>query len=270
MARTAPATASLWRHQGRREEAPTAFVACLLAAVSGAFDLLLAAAVRAEKTRARFMTSFTDERRSRVAVSAATSAAAVLLVVCVHAAGPAGLLAVAVPIVAVQAAFRRLAAVRASTLLTARGLPRALEVAGYVAADHVRRVSELAVAVGQNLAMTERELTELEYAALMHDIGHAMQDQPVPGGATILSAPREQLRIAACGAEMIRKTGKLDGVADIVHRQYDPPSPGQPGTPEPAGPHARTAPRSPAGSSRSSTPRRPVRPAAWARQRAPS
>ena len=46
-----------------------------------------------------------------------------------------------------------------------------------------RRVSTLAVAVGRELGMSDSELRDLEYAALMHDIGQLSLTEPIPGGA---------------------------------------------------------------------------------------
>jgi HD-GYP domain-containing protein (c-di-GMP phosphodiesterase class II) len=70
--------------------------------------------------------------------------------------------------------------------------------------------------------MPEAALLELEYAALMHDIGQLSLRDPVPGGATVLVAREEQRRIAEYGAEVIQQARVLDSVADIVRRQSDP------------------------------------------------
>ena len=41
----------------------------------------------------------------------------------------------------------------------------------------------------------------------------------IPGGATLMAAPREQQRIASLGAEVVRQAGVLDKVAMIVEHQ---------------------------------------------------
>ena len=71
-------------------------------------------------------------------------------------------------------------------LQTVRALARVTEVGGYVEDGHARLVGQLAVAVGRDLGMNEPELLELEYAALMHDIGQLSLRAPIPGGATVL------------------------------------------------------------------------------------
>jgi response regulator RpfG family c-di-GMP phosphodiesterase len=83
-------------------------------------------------------------------------------------------------------------------------------------------VSVLAVAVGRELGMHEPELLELEYAALMHDIGQLSLRDPIPGGATVLVSSADQRRIAELGADVIGQAGVLDQVADIVRRQSAP------------------------------------------------
>jgi HD-GYP domain-containing protein (c-di-GMP phosphodiesterase class II) len=94
-------------------------------------------------------------------------------------------------------------------------------------------VSRLAVAIGRELGLAEAALLELEYAALMHDIGQLSLRDPVPGGATVLVAREEQRRIAEYGAEVIQQARVLDSVADIVRRQSDPCRPADRSAPPP-------------------------------------
>jgi response regulator RpfG family c-di-GMP phosphodiesterase len=70
--------------------------------------------------------------------------------------------------------------------------------------------------------MSDADLLDLEYAALMHDIGQLSLTEPIPGGATVVAAPADQRRIAGLGADVIRQTGVLDGVATIVEQQAEP------------------------------------------------
>jgi response regulator RpfG family c-di-GMP phosphodiesterase len=95
-------------------------------------------------------------------------------------------------------------------------------VGGYVVCGHPRRFSRLARAVGRELGMPEPDLLNLEYAALMHDIGQLSLVEPIPGGATLLVSPAEARRLAEFGAEVIKQTGVLDTVADLVRWQWLP------------------------------------------------
>lgn len=185
-------------------------------------DVLIAAMIRAETVRARFGIALRDEISAKMALCAATSATAMLIAVATTAMGEAALLIFTVPILVTQFAFRRYAGIRATYLETVRALSRVTEVGGYVEAGHSRRVARLAVAMGRELGMTEEELLELEYAALMHDIGQLSLGDPIPGGATVLASPAEQRRIAELGAEVIKQTGVLDRVAHIVQLSSHP------------------------------------------------
>src|SRR5258706_359922 len=80
----------------------------------------------------------------------------------------------------------------------------------------------LAVAVGRELGLAEMDLLDLEYAALMHDIGQLALPDPIPGGATVLVSMQDQRRIAELGAEVISKAGVLDRVAELVRCQNWP------------------------------------------------
>ena len=127
-----------------------------------------------------------------------------------------------VPLLLTQLAFRRYAAVRTTYRQTITSLARATEIAGYTTAGHARRVAELSRAVGRELGLGASELTVLEYAALMHDIGQLSLLDPVPAGATAVLPPAEQRRIALLGGAVVRQTGVPADVARIVERQADP------------------------------------------------
>ncbi|XRQ04394.1 HD-GYP domain-containing protein [Actinomadura welshii] len=205
-------------------------------------DVLIAAMIRAEAVRARFGIALRDEIKAKMALCAATSATAMLIAVATTAMGEAALLIFTVPILVTQFAFRRYAGTRATYLQTVRALSRVTEVGGYVETGHSRRVARLSVAMGRELGMSEEELLELEYAALMHDIGQLSLGDPIPGGATVLASPAEQRRIAELGAEVIKQTGVLDRVAHIVQLSSHPYRTGREPAAGDAGDAARPAP----------------------------
>jgi hypothetical protein len=197
-------------------------VMTLLVMVASLVDVIIAAIIRADTLRARFWVTLTDEMRVQVLLGVAVGASAMLIV---FAAEAMGLVAVAVftaPLLVTQVAFRRYAGIRATYLQTVRALARVTEIGGYVEMGHADRVSRLAVAVGRELGMTEPDLLELQYAALIHDIGQISLSDPIPGGATVLVSPEDQRRIAELGAEVIEQAKVLDSVAEIVRRQSDP------------------------------------------------
>jgi HD-GYP domain-containing protein (c-di-GMP phosphodiesterase class II) len=166
--------------------------------------------------------SLLDELRVQLPVGTAVGASAMLITFAAEVMGIAAVAVFAAPLLVTQVALRRYTGIRATYLQTVRALARVTEIGGYVEPGHSARVSRLAVAIGRELGMPEPALLELEYAALMHDIGQLSLRDPIPGGATVLVVRDEQRRIAEYGAEVIQQARVLDTVADIVRRQSDP------------------------------------------------
>ncbi|MFF4774996.1 HD-GYP domain-containing protein [Microtetraspora fusca] len=200
---------------------PALGVMAALVALMLTADVVIAAMLRAEQVRTAFGVAVRDELRMAAPLGAAVAASGTLLALAAHSMNMTALLVFAAPLLVTQVAFRKYAGIRATYLQTVRALSRVTEVGGYVEPGHSRRVSMLAVAVGRELGMPEPQLLELEYAALMHDIGQLSLSDPIPGGATVLTDPAQAKRIAELGAEVIRKTGVLHGVAEIVRRQCE-------------------------------------------------
>ena len=185
-------------------------------------ECVIKALIRADALQARFVVSLADELGIQVPLGAAVGACAILIALATEAMGLVALALLIAPLLVTQTAFRRYARIRSTYLQTVRALARVTEVGGYVEDGHSYRVGRLAVAVGRELGMSEPNLLELEYAALMHDIGQLSLADPIPGGATVLASPEDQQRIAGLGASVIEQAGVLDGVAEIVRRQSQP------------------------------------------------
>jgi hypothetical protein len=194
----------------------------LLVTVLGLVDALLATLARTGRGGVRFVPALRDELRFTAGIGSAVGASGLLLALAARTMGLWAIPVFSVPLLLTQFAFRRFAAIRATYLQTIRSLARVTEVGGYTETGHARRVAQLSVAVGRELGMAEPDLLDLEYAALMHDIGQLSLTDPIPGGATVVVAPYEQRRIAELGAEIIRQTGVLGTVATIVERQVEP------------------------------------------------
>ena len=204
-----------------------------LVIVAWLLEAIVSALIRTEALRTKFAVALGDEFRVQIPIGAATGASALLIAFAAEVMGLAAVAVFAAPLLVTQVALRRYAGIRATYLQTVRALARSTEVGGYVEAGHSARVSRLAVAIGRDLGMPEAALLELEYAALMHDIGQLSLRDPVPGGATVLVARDEQRRIAEYGAEVIGQARVLDSVADIVRRQSDPCRPADRSQPPP-------------------------------------
>jgi hypothetical protein len=193
-----------------------------LAVLALLLEAVLTALLRVDEQRARFRVALVDEMRVQLPLGAAVGASALLIAFAAEVMGLYSLAVFTAPLLVTQVAFRRYAGIRATYLQTVRALAKVTEIGGYVEAGHSERVSRLAVAIGRELGIHEPQLLELEYAALMHDIGQLSLRDPIPGGATVLVSRQDQQRIAELGADVIQQAQVLGSVAEIVRRQNEP------------------------------------------------
>ncbi|WP_246111271.1 HD-GYP domain-containing protein [Terrabacter aerolatus] len=185
-------------------------------------DTLFTSVLRVLSAAANLRRTFVEEVRSSFAMSMAVAVTGVLIALAAPAMGIAALPLFLMPLVLTLFAFRRYVSIRATYLQSIRTLSRLTDVAGYTPSGHSERVAALSVRVGRELGLSERELLDLEYAALLHDIGQVALVEPIPGGATVLAAPADQRRIEADSVAIVRETGVFEGVARILEHQTTP------------------------------------------------
>ena len=193
-----------------------------IVALAVVVDIAIAGAIRATGRSDAFGWAAREETRSTAGLWAAVGATGVLTALATPSMKLYAVPTFCVPLLLTQFAFRRYAAIRTTYRQTIRSLSRVTEVGGYVQDGHGHRVSVLAVAIGRELGLSENDLVDLEYAALLHDIGQLSLTDPIRNGSTLVVAPNERQRVAALGADVIKTTGVLDHVAGIVARQADP------------------------------------------------
>ncbi|MFD4949472.1 HD-GYP domain-containing protein [Streptomyces sp. NPDC058239] len=185
-------------------------------------DAVLAALLLRSRTGYPYGPLLRDELRALIGIGSAVCATGVVMALGVAVAGLWALPVLCVPLLLTQVSFRRFVAVRTTYRQTITSLARSTEIAGYTPHGHARRVAVLCTAVGRELGLSGSELTVLEYAALMHDIGQLSLVDPVPDGATATLPAAEQRRIALLGGAVVRQTGVDTEVAVVVERQADP------------------------------------------------
>lgn len=204
-------------------------VMIVLIVVARLITIAVTALARSAEVGVPFGVSVWDEVRVQWPIALAVGAFVIMLV---FGARVMGLLELAVmigPLLVTHLAFRRYGGIRATYLQMVRSLGRVTEVGGYTPTGHSRRVSQVAVAVGRELGMSETDLVDLEYAALMHDIGRLSLRDP-EAGAAVWPSGDDAERVAELGAEVVRETG-LHWVAELVRcqawpaRGHNPPPP---------------------------------------------
>ncbi|WP_030771475.1 HD-GYP domain-containing protein [Streptomyces sp. NRRL F-2664] len=194
----------------------------ILLGLTALCDALLAAALARARTGWPYGPLLRDGLRDQLGIGTAACATGAAMALGAAAAGLWAVPVLSVPLLLAQLSFHRISEIRTTYRQTITSLARATEVAGYTPPGHSRRVAALSCAVGRELGLSERELTVLEYAALMHDIGQLSLVDPVPDGATAELPAAEARRIARLGGEVARQTGVPAEVAVVVERQAEP------------------------------------------------
>jgi hypothetical protein len=199
-----------------------AVVMVLIGTAAMVVDLSLEGLVSAGRAHAPLLPTIIDEVRSSAALASALVTSGALIALAEYAIGLAALPLFLLPLLLTYFAVQRFAGVRETYRQTIAALSSLTDRTGYTVPDHAQRVSRTAVAIGRDLGMGQRELTDLEYAAMLHDLGQVALREPIPAGATVAVSPADQQRIAHDGAEIVRTTGVLDGVAEILEAQTTP------------------------------------------------
>ncbi len=122
-----------------------------------------------------------------------------------------------VPYVFTHVAFSRYFGARRTYGQMIRALSRIAEIAGISEKGHADSTAGLCLAIGQRAGLRPDQLRELEYAALLHDIGRV--SVPDPSNAKF---SHQSAELATMSAAIIGQTPYLDGVAGIVANQYMP------------------------------------------------
>ncbi|MGL5853089.1 MAG: HD-GYP domain-containing protein [Phycicoccus sp.] len=194
----------------------------LVAAVGLLTELVLASAVRSERQRSPWSTALRDEIDEAAPLTLAVIAIGPMVAFMAPVLGLLALPAALFPIAMAYLAVRQYIRNRETNRQLIGTLSHLTEHGGYTPVHHAERVAAVAVRIGRVLGLGERALRDLEYAALLHDLGQISLLEPIPGGATVLAAPADQRDIADEGGRIIRAAGGLDHVAALVEAQTVP------------------------------------------------
>jgi HD-GYP domain-containing protein (c-di-GMP phosphodiesterase class II) len=127
------------------------------------------------------------------------------------------------PLLVARQFYQRFSAMKSAYVDTIRSLIGALEAKDPYTRGHSERVAEYSVLIGRAAGMDSRSLTDLEYAALLHDLGKIALPGPLlrkPGKlddaewSAIKGHP-------GVGASMVRRIPPLKKLADTVSRHHE-------------------------------------------------
>jgi putative nucleotidyltransferase with HDIG domain len=149
-----------------------------------------------------------------------------LVVVVYTGVGPWGLVLFGIPYLVSRHSFALYMEIRSDLKEFVRALTEVLEEVDPYTRHHSVRVSEYSVRLARGMKLTETQVEEVEYAALVHDLGkigpqhqHILQK---PGSLSL----EEQLTIRlhpAAGAEIVAKVRALRRAAEIVRSHHERP-----------------------------------------------
>ena len=121
-----------------------------------------------------------------------------------------------IPLLAARMGMDRFAVAAKAYDQTIRAMSRLPEQLGAVDDGHGVRVGHLANRVGLDLGLDADTLAGLEHAAHLHELGRIRHDDP--------EADLTPVQLATSGASIIRETGSLERVAQIVEAHGQPRS----------------------------------------------
>lgn len=211
-----------WSHRFADDLRLRALCMAGVLAVGFLLSSVLGAAQRAIAGPGSFGHQLSNEIRDHVRLRVASMATAMVLAIATALVGAWAVPACAVPLLLTQLSYRRYQMARITYAQAVDALSRATDMAGFTVPGHARRVAGIAVGMGVELGLQTEQMRQLEFAALLHDVGQMSLTEPLPGGATIFASYDERLAIATSGANLISDAGLPGDIATAVGRQVEP------------------------------------------------
>ena len=115
-----------------------------------------------------------------------------------------------------HSAFKRFQETKTTYRQTIRALARIPEVSGLGIDGHADRTTEIATSIAKEMGLGPSQVDDVEYAALMHDIGRVSLSEP-----QILKMGYTDDDLARWSAEIIAESPYLERVAEQVRHQYE-------------------------------------------------
>ncbi|MGB5952256.1 MAG: HD domain-containing phosphohydrolase [Ornithinimicrobium sp.] len=177
---------------------------------------------RAAREHTLLRHAMADEMKAAGATGLGVISAAVSTALATSAVGPFAVVMFVLPLVLLMVAVRGESTVLTGQRQTVWALSKLTDQGGFTDPGHAARVARLAVPIGRAVGLPEPSLRELEYAALLHDLGQLSLQRPIPGGATTHISALDQRRLAVAGASLLARTAELSEVSSVVAHHATP------------------------------------------------
>jgi putative nucleotidyltransferase with HDIG domain len=139
--------------------------------------------------------------------------------------GPVGVALFLIPLFLARFSFKLWIDTKASHIATVQALVSAIDASDPFTRGHSYRISKYAVRIARFLGVSEREVEEIEYGALLHDIGKiAIQHDILLKPGRLDENERELMRThPKVGHDILRGLKFLEGAAGIVYCHHEQP-----------------------------------------------
>ncbi len=210
-----------WNSEGPSHWVLAVALATIAAAGLG-LQMLFWSYERAAQEHTLLRHAVADEIKAVGPIGLGVVSGAVSTALATRAVGPAAMAIFVLPLVLLMIAVRRQAQVADGQRQTVWALSKLTDQGGFTDPGHAARVARLAVPIGRQVGLSEPALRDLEYAALLHDLGQLSLQRPIPGGATTHTSALDQRRVAAAGSALLARTAELSKVSTVVAHQATP------------------------------------------------
>jgi putative nucleotidyltransferase with HDIG domain len=130
-----------------------------------------------------------------------------------------------IPLFLARFSFKLWIDTKASHIATVTALVSAIDASDPFTRGHSYRISKYAVRIARHLGVSEKEVEEIEYGALLHDIGKiAIQHDILLKPGRLDENERELMRThPKVGHDILRGLKFLEGAAEIVYCHHEQP-----------------------------------------------
>lgn len=139
--------------------------------------------------------------------------------------GPVGVALFLIPLFLARFSFKLWIDTKASHIATVQTLVSAIDASDPFTRGHSYRISKYAVRIARELGVSEKEVEEIEYGALLHDVGKiAIQHDILLKPGRLDDNERELMKThPKVGHDILRGLKFLEAAAEIVYCHHEQP-----------------------------------------------